>query len=69
LLASGGLVPLTLPDGRSARTPLLPLTLGGQRPPLRLNPPRLGEHSDELLHQLGYRDGDIAALREAGVLG
>ncbi len=69
LLASGGLVPLTLPDGRSTRTPLLPLTLGGQRPPLRLNPPRLGEHSDELLHQLGYRDGDIAALREAGVLG
>ena len=69
LLASGGLVPMTLPDGREARTPLLPLTLDGQRPPLRLNPPAVGEHTDALLHSLGYRDGDIAALRAAGVLG
>ncbi len=68
LLASGGLVPMTLPDGREARTPLLPLTLDGQRPPLRLNPPAVGEHTDALLHDLGYRDGDIAALRAAGVL-
>jgi crotonobetainyl-CoA:carnitine CoA-transferase CaiB-like acyl-CoA transferase len=69
LLASGGLVPMTLPDGREARTPLLPLTLDGQRPPLRLNPPAIGEHTDALLHDLGYREGDIAALRDAGVLG
>ena len=69
LLASGGLVPTTLPDGRRARTPLLPITLDGQRPPLRLDPPRLGQHGDELLHALGYRDGEIADLRAAGVLG
>lgn len=69
LRASGGLVPLTLPDGRATLTPLLPLTLSGQRPPLRLHPPRLGEHSDALLHGLGYREGDVAALRSAGVLG
>ena len=69
LLASGGLVPTTLPDGRTARTPLLPITLDGQRPPLRLDPPRVGQHGDELLHALGYRDGEIADLRAAGVLG
>src|SRR5574343_353370 len=69
LLGSGGLVPTTLPDGRRARTPLLPITLDGQRPPLRLDPPRLGQHGDELLHALGYRDGEIADLRAAGVLG
>jgi crotonobetainyl-CoA:carnitine CoA-transferase CaiB-like acyl-CoA transferase len=68
LLASGGLAPMTLPDGREARTPLLPLTLDGQRPPLRLNPPAVGEHTDALLYALGYREGDIAALRAAGVL-
>jgi len=69
LLQSGGLVPVTLPDGRETHTPLLPLTLDGQRPPLRLNPPRLGEHSDALLHSLGYGDGDLADLRAARVLG
>lgn len=68
LLASGGLAPMTLPDGREARAPLLPLTLDGQRPPLRLNPPAVGEHTDALLYDLGYREGDIAALRAAGVL-
>ncbi|MBQ0929835.1 CoA transferase [Ideonella sp. 4Y16] len=69
LLASGGLVPVTLPDGRQTLTPLLPITLDGQRPPLRSNPPGIGEHGDTLLRQLGYRDGEIADLRAAGVLG
>ena len=69
LHASGGVVPLTLPDGRQTVTPLLPLTLDGRRPPLRRQPPRLGEHTQELLRGLGYLDGDIEALRQAGVLG
>lgn len=69
LLASGGLVPLSLPDGRTTRTPLLPLTLDGQRPPVRLNPPALGEHTAELLHSLGYSDGELQDLQRAGVVG
>jgi crotonobetainyl-CoA:carnitine CoA-transferase CaiB-like acyl-CoA transferase len=69
LNATGGLAPVTLPDGRSARVPLLPLTLGDERLPLRLSPPRLGEHSDELLAGLGYSPVEIAALHEAGVVG
>ena len=69
LHASGGVVPLTLPDGRQTVTPLLPLTLDGRRPPLRRQPPRLGEHTQELLRGLGYLDGDIEDLRQAGVLG
>jgi crotonobetainyl-CoA:carnitine CoA-transferase CaiB-like acyl-CoA transferase len=69
LLASGGLAPVTLPDGRTARAPLLPITLDGERPPLRLDPPQVGEHTAEILHALGYRDGEIAALREVGVIG
>jgi len=69
LLATGGLAPVTLPDGRTTKTPLLPLTLDGQRLPLRADPPRLGEHTDELLGTLGYSDGDIRMLRAAGVVG
>lgn len=68
LLASGGLVPLTLPDGRATRTPLLPLTLDGQRPPVRLNPPSLGEHTGAVLNSLGYSDGELQDLLRAGVV-
>ena len=68
LLATGGLAPLTLPDGRASTVPLLPITLAGQRLGLRNNPPRLGEHNDELLTGLGYSALEVAALREAGVI-
>ncbi len=69
LLATGGLAPLTLPDGRATHVALLPLTLDGQRLGVRRNPPRLGEHNQALLRELGYGDSDIAELIKDGVLG
>jgi crotonobetainyl-CoA:carnitine CoA-transferase CaiB-like acyl-CoA transferase len=67
LLATGGLAEIRLPDGAKAgqtvKTTLLPITLAGQRPGVRLNPPRRGEHTDELLAALGYSVGQIGALR------
>ena len=62
LQATGGLAPMTLPDGRETRTVLLPLTLDGHRPGVRLNPPLLGEHTHALLGELGYSAEAIAAL-------
>jgi len=38
-------------------------------PSLRRHPPRLGEHTDEILRHLGYRDADIAGLRTSAVIG
>ena len=64
--ATGGLAPITLPDGRHTRTPLLPLTMQGQRLGIRLQPPRLGEHSRELLASMGYGAADIARLQASG---
>ena len=62
LKATGGLASLTLPNGKLAQTVLLPLTLDGKRPGVRLNPPALGEHSHALLTELGYDDATIRRL-------
>jgi len=68
LLATGGLAPLRLPDGRSTTAPLLPVTLDGRRPGVRLDPPRLGEHTEALLMELGYPRDAIETLRRDGVV-
>lgn len=68
LRATGGLATTSLPDGRQTTVPLLPLSLDGRRLPLRADPPRLGEHNEALLTELGYAAAEIAALIESGVL-
>ena len=68
LLETGGLAPLTLPDGRTTLTPLLPFTLDGARPGVRLNPPRLGEHSAQLLRGLGSGDAAIEDLQRRHIV-
>ena len=68
LNATGGLAPMELPDGRATKVPLLPLKLGGERLGLRLNPPKLGEHTDALLRSLGYSEGAVARLHADGVV-
>ena len=69
LNGSGGLAPVRMNDGSQSKVPLLPLTLDGARPGIRLQPPRLGEHSAALLRELGYSEAAIAQLRRSGVTG
>jgi len=70
LVATGGLAPITLPDGEragcSVGTPLLPFTLGGQRPGVRLSPPGAGEHTRHTLAALGRSEAEIDALLAGG---
>ena len=68
LLQTGGLAPMTLPDGRETSVPLLPLTLDGERLGLRLDPPRLGQHGREVLLDVGYSDDQINAMVQARTL-
>ena len=65
LLATGGLAPITLPNGEVANTVLFPFTLDGQRMGVRHNPPTLGQHSAELLQELGYSAQDAIKLGAA----
>lgn len=67
LQASGGLAPVVLSDGRTASVPLAPFTLAGKQPGLRLNPPRIGEHTSALLRQAGYSQPEIADLERRSI--
>ena len=69
LNATHGLAPITLPDGRATRVPLLPLTMDGQRLGVRHDPPRVGQHSHELLASLGYDETQIRRLQQCGAVG
>jgi crotonobetainyl-CoA:carnitine CoA-transferase CaiB-like acyl-CoA transferase len=67
LLATGGLADVVLPDGERAgqtvKTTLFPLTLAGGRLGVRLSPPVLGSHTDELLAGIGYSAAQIDHLK------
>ncbi len=65
---SGGLAPIRLNNGTESKVPLLPLTLSGMRPGVRLQPPRAGEHTAALLQEVGYSDAEVAALRAQGAV-
>jgi crotonobetainyl-CoA:carnitine CoA-transferase CaiB-like acyl-CoA transferase len=65
---SGGLLPLTLPDGTQTVTPALPIELAGRRFGTRRNPPKVSQHGRELLAELGYADGDVGALIKRGIV-
>jgi len=62
LNASGGLTPVRFPDGRQTKVPVLPVEMDGQRFGTRLDIPRIGEHTRELLGTLGYTREGIDAL-------
>jgi crotonobetainyl-CoA:carnitine CoA-transferase CaiB-like acyl-CoA transferase len=68
LNGSGGLVSLTLPDGRAVRLPALPVSLDGARPVAAadLRPP--GADGAAIAAELGYSAAEIAALRAKGVI-
>ena len=75
LMATGGLTAVTVPADASCagyavgtRVPLLPLSIDGQRLPLRTGPPSLGQHSRGVLLGLSYSTEQIDAMQTDGVV-
>ena len=62
LNASGGLTPVTLPGGIRTKVPNLPIEMDGARFGTRLDIPRVGEHTRDVLAGLGYDSAAIAKL-------
>jgi crotonobetainyl-CoA:carnitine CoA-transferase CaiB-like acyl-CoA transferase len=72
LNAGEGLVPFIVTDGefkgQEAKLPALPLEMDGHRFGLHRPVPRAGEHTREVLAELGYSDADVQSMLDSGVI-
>ncbi len=56
------------PTAGRVRAPGIPVRLSGTPASVRRHPPLLGEHTDEVLAELGYTTQEIAGLRRGGAI-
>ena len=75
LLATGGLVDVFISkfgedSGKMTGLPALPVEFGTKRkrPNVRLQPPKIGEHNEEILLQYGFKKEEIQCLYKTGIL-
>src|SRR5207249_1080200 len=67
-LESGMLVSAPHPRLPDYRAIGLPIQWDARRPGIRRVPPRLGEHSEDVLTSLGYTRDDVRSLKTQGVI-
>jgi crotonobetainyl-CoA:carnitine CoA-transferase CaiB-like acyl-CoA transferase len=65
LAARGHLTKLVAPDGSASPIPALPIEFADTTPARLRNPPKLGEHSAEILAEIGYAPQEIAEITRA----
>lgn len=57
-----------VPGAASVAVPLAPFTFAAAGPAIDRPPPRLGEHSAEILHEIGRSPAEVEALKARGVV-
>ena len=66
---SYGLVETEFPNGVKTKMPRTPILYGNEKFDLRLNPAKtIGQHTREILHELGYNEDQIAQLKKTGIV-
>jgi formyl-CoA transferase len=67
-LARGMIEKITAADGEPLKVPGIIPKLSRTPGAIRTQAPKLGEHTDEVLHDIGYSEAEIARLREAHII-
>jgi crotonobetainyl-CoA:carnitine CoA-transferase CaiB-like acyl-CoA transferase len=68
LNAGGRMLEIEFPNGARAKLPRLPIEMGDHDFGLQRQAPALGEHTAEILAELGVAPGEIAALARRGII-
>lgn len=58
----GRMLHITLPTGKDAKIPGIPLEMDGRKPQVRYQPPKMGEHTVTVLREAGYSPEEVEAL-------
>jgi crotonobetainyl-CoA:carnitine CoA-transferase CaiB-like acyl-CoA transferase len=67
-LENGFLMEYTMPSGRTEWVPGNPVKFNGEMTRIRRRAPRIGEHTLDVLKEMGYSDADIIGMKESGVI-
>lgn len=65
---SGGLLDVEIPSGGSTKLPAMPINMNDRRFDVHTPVPKVGEHSDQILKELGLDDEEIRDLFNEGVV-
>ena len=65
---SGGLLKIEIPDGGSTKLPAMPIEMNDRRFDVHQQVPKVGEHSKEILGEIGLSDNVIQSLFEKSIV-
>ena len=65
---SGGLLKIDIPDGGSTKLPAMPIEMNDRRFDVHQQVPKVGEHSKEILEEIGLSDNVIESLFEKSIV-